>query len=67
MSKPDVGTQVRVRRGPWDDSPWVNATVREHLSTQFVAEVEEGAKHAPQYGIVFGLYNAERESWKRGW
>ena len=60
MIKPDVGTEVRVQRGPYDDSPWVNATVIELLSVQFRAITEGGA-------IVFGLFNGEGGSWKLGW
>ena len=60
MGKPEVGEKVRIRCGVYDDSPWVFANVLEHLSAQFLAGDEQGK-------VYFGLYNAEGESWKRGW
>ena len=60
MSKPAIGEKVRVRMGIYDDSPWAFVTVLDHLSAQFLAGTAEGT-------VVFGLYNQEGESWKRGW
>ncbi len=60
MSKPVIGDKVRVRMGPYHDDKWSCATVNEILSTQFCAYTKGGR-------IVYGLFNMEDESWKRGW
>lgn len=66
MSKPAIGTEVRIRSGPYDDDPWVCATVRVHLSMQFTA-TEHTKGRDGYHRILFGLYSSEGESWKRGW
>ncbi len=60
MSRPEVGDKVRVRMGIYEDSHWVNATVHELLSTQFVAVTV-------RMQTVYALYNAEGEGWKWSW
>ena len=60
MSKPEVGDEVRVRLGPYDDSPWTCALVTELFSAQFTASAING-------DVVYGLYNMDGDSWKRGW
>ena len=60
MSKPKVDDNVRVRLGPYDDSPWACATVDVVLSAQFRAVAINGS-------VVYGLFNMDGDSWKRGW
>jgi len=60
VSKVVMDEKVRVRMGPYHDDKWQCATVNELLSTQFCAHTKGGR-------IVYGLFNMEGESWKRGW
>ncbi len=60
MSKPEVGDEVRIRMGPYNDSKWVCVTVTEILSSQFCGNTKSGR-------IAYALFNAEGDAWKRGW
>jgi hypothetical protein len=65
VGRPAAGDTVSIRVGPYDDDPWVNATVTDLLSVQFTCDA---LVERPDGGwverVLWGFYRDEGSAWK---